>query len=279
MTDRTDDFHNLPALSDRVARLEGQVDVETRSAPRKISQWFALLALVISITVGGFQVYDHIVLRERESVASDRRVLAEYVRKITELNSNNASLFMSAQGSPMVTSIVKIHNLEKMSILGLADRVLLERPEVASFASLHVLSSEHLNLGATERAYDYAHWLLELATTAMEKSEAGRLLARTQFAPGPRQDIPNGRAQFVVAVKEIENSQTFLKGDLFSNVYGDWITAETAFGECEMAERAWNNFLEDVGDSFSRSRLVQNARHQIGAAVLSFGRCPSLQLP
>ena len=279
MTGRTDDFHYLAALSDRVARLEGQVDAETRSAPRRISQWFALLALVISIAVGGFQVYDHIVLRERESVASDRRVLADYIRNITEINSNNASLFMSAQGSPIVTSIVKIRNLEKMSILGLADRVLLERPEVASFASLHVLSSEHLNLGATERAYDYAHWLLELATTPMEKSEAARLLARTQFAPGPRQDIPNGRAQFAVAVKEIEKSQTFLKGDLFSHVYGDWISSEAAFGECEVAERLWSDFLEDVGDSSSRNLLVQSARQQVGAAVLSFGRCPSLQLP
>ena len=71
-----------------------------------------------------------------------------------------------------------------VSILGLADRILSDRPEIASFASLFVLSSEHLNLGNTVQAHKYANLAFSLAATDIEKVEARRLVARTLLRQG-----------------------------------------------------------------------------------------------
>ena len=253
----------VASVSERVARLEGQIDADIKSPTRKISQWFGLVALIISIAVGGFQVYENVVLREREAVAADRKMLAEYVRKITELNSKNASMYISAQTSPMAIAVVKIQNLEKMSILGLADRILSDRPDIASFASLFALSSEHLNLGNTVRAHEYANLAFSRAVTGMEEVEARRLVARTLFAPGKRQDIRNARNNFRQAVEKTMKMETFLKTDLLANVYIDWITAEGAFGRCEIAKEAWETFIADVGDAYRSSQVVQVTKHQI----------------
>ena len=276
MVDTQEGSSTLASDSERIARLEGQIDADIRSPTRKISQWFGLVALIISIAVGGFEVYENVVLRERAAVASDRNVLAEYIRKITELNSKNASLYFSAQNISMVNAVVKIQNLEKVSVLGLADRILSDRPEIASFASLFVLSSEHLNLGNTVQAHEYANLAFSLAATDIEKVEARRLVARTLFAPGKGQDILNARSNFRQAVDEIRMIGTFLKNELFSDVYIDWILVEGAFGRCEIAKEAWETFIADIGDTGSSSQIVQLAKDEISKAWSSSRHCPSL---
>ena len=277
--DQQESPNTTATVSERIARLEGQIDAETKSPIRRIGQWFGLVALIISIAVGGFEVYENVVLREREAVAADRRVLAEYVRKITELNSKNASVYISAQSSPMAIAVMKIHNLEKMSILGLADRILSDRPEIASFAILFTLSSEHLNLGNIVRAHEYANLAFSLAATDMERMESRRLVARSLFAPGQTQDIPNARSNFMQAANEIKEMETFLKRDLLANLYIDWITSEGAFGKCEIAEEAWETFLGDIGETGSSRQIVEISKHQIDVAWSSSRRCTSLQLP
>ena len=260
-------------ILERVANLEGRLDTEQRSLTRQFGQWMALLALIISIAVGAFQVYENTVIRERENVAKDRETLAGYVQQITELNSRVISAYYSDPNKVASQALTKTFNIEKVSILGLADNLLSKRKEIVSYASLFILSSEHLNWGNTKRAREYAELALSLATTDVERVEAKRIEARTWFAPGKSQSIARARDIFGSAIQIIESTEVLSKASMLSNVYGDWIGSEAAFGECNVAKETWRKFTDAVRNEYDGRQILNAMKSQIFAMVRNFERC------
>ena len=273
MTENLEHPSSETSVLERIAKLEGRLDSEEKSPGRKIGQWMGLAALIISITVGGFQIYENIILREREALASDRRALADYVRQITALNSKIISMYISAQTNPAVRSLAKVLYIEKRSIMGLADRLLSERKKLAGFASLFTLSAEHLNVGNTAKARQYAELAVSSATTDADRAEAQRLVARTMFAPGKGQDIPGARNTFGRAVDTIQQIDTFLRADLFANLYSDWIVSEAMFGDCETASELWQSFVNATNDGHNRRPIQDAVKAEISAALTGSKRC------
>ena len=268
-----DDAISDDSILERVARLEGRLDTEQRSLTRKFGQWIALLALVISIAVGVFQVYENIVIRERESVAEDRRTLAGYIQQITALNSRIVSAYFSTSDKTASHALAKILNVEKSSILGLADNLLLERKGIASYASLFTLSTEHLNWGNSKQARKYAESALSLANTNVERVEAKRILARTWFAPGNTQSVAHAREIFGSAVETIEAMEVLGRSSLFANVYSDWVGAEVAFGDCNLAKDAWNSFAEAIKHDYDGMQILSATKAQLAATLGNFEAC------
>lgn len=258
-------------LIERVARLEGRLDSEEQSIARRVGQWGGLVALVISITVGGFQIYQNLVLRDREAIETDRRELAGYVRQITELNTKIVTL--AAEGNPALHMIVKVLNAEKMSVLGLADRVLTKRPALGDFSSFFTFATEHLNNGSNERAHQYAEAALSAASSVPERVEAHRLIARTTFAPGGIQNIPVARAAFASALDKARDIDTYLRVGLMANLYSDWIVSEAAFGDCERARVLWKQFSRTMSDERSGTAVLRVIQQEVRNAMSQIDGC------
>ena len=222
----------------------------------RANQWMAPIALIVSITVGGFQVYDNTVLREQEKIEKDRSTFSDYVRKITELNSrlvsfqystsrddvSNSSVQSSASTAMAVKNLMQIINIEKMSILELANDLITRNPAASNYAGLIVLSLESMNSGNVERAKMYAKTASDRAKTTIEKSEALRIQALTWFTAGRPEDILKARDMFSEAI-QILTETGFMKAGLIANVYRDWISVEAVFGDCAEGRR----LLEDFG--------------------------------
>ena len=263
-------------VSERLARLEGRADAEDKSLARKLGQWIALLALTISIATGGFQVYENIILRERGEIAADRKTLAEYVRRITELNSRVASMHFSQKGNLATQVLAKTLNLEKISILGLAHDLLSKREEIASFASLITLSYEHLSFGNTARARVYSHRALLLATTDVERVVAQRIEAQTLFAPGKGQSLLRARKMFSRSLAATRNIEVFFRAELFADIYRNWILSELAFGDCEKAKELWKNFTKDMKDEYNGSQVLTMTMESIYQSMSGSRHCQLL---
>ena len=260
-------------ILERIAKLEGRLDTEQQSLSRKLGQWMALLALIISIAVGVFQVYENTILRKQEQISADRSTLAGYVQQITGLNSRLVSVFYSTSDKLAARALQKTLNIEKLSILGLADDLLSKRKEIASYAILFTLSSEFLDWGNTMQARKYAGLALALATTDVEKIEAQRITARTWFTPGKEQNIKRGREIFDSAIRAIESIKFFGKTDLFGNVYVDWISSELAIGDCTMAKEIFQRFEGTLVKEHGGVELLNLTKAQISATFGSARGC------
>lgn len=275
MSEHPDNHEAVDSIPERIAKLEGRLDTADKSWTATIGQWMALLALIVSITVGGFQVYENIVLKQREERAADRRTLADHIRRITELNSRITSTYFSTKDDWATQSLAKTLNAEKVSILRLADDLVSKRSDMTNFAISFTLSVEHFQLGNTGRAQEYAKQALSSAATDAERVEAQRIVAQTLFAPGKGQDVRAARAMFGRALDSVRRMETFLKSGLLANVYTDWILSEAAFGDCERAKASWDDFRKAVQGEYNDARTVKVTRMQLNAMLGAPARCPT----
>lgn len=258
---------------ERIAKLEGRLDTEQQSLTRRLGQWMALLALVISIAVGMFQVYETTVLRERDQIAADRLTLGSYVQRLTQIRADLINVFSSAPAT-VANDLAQTLNTERRSILGLADYLLSKQKETASYAVFFALSMEHLYWGNITQARKYAESALKLATTDVDRIEAQRITAGIWFVKGEEQNIPRAREIYNSAIREIELIQLYSKAHLFGNVYRDWIINEVIFGDCQMAKEVFQQFEETLGKERDEEVLMHR-KSQIFAA---FSRNEGCQL-
>ncbi len=79
-----------PVLA-RWARIESELDDiqdhinrEKRSVQQRISKWAGIVALSISIAVGGFTIYDNLFLGPKQRLAQDLAQLGDIISQLSE---------------------------------------------------------------------------------------------------------------------------------------------------------------------------------------------------
>lgn len=269
---------NSTDVLQRLSRLEGRLEEDERSVTKRISLWGGLVALIISIMIGGLQIYEYTVLRERESREANILQLGAFVRRITELNSELARSTLLAQ-TPEELAIVnaeaKIINSEKHSIVRLADRLVQEAPEAAGFAAFATIGFEMMAQGNNRKALSYAKAALETSQTTPEKVESMRYIARALSVPGATQDLETAREKFQEAWRLAKTEASYLRPQLVSNALVDLVISEVLYGDCDKAVSAVQNLKRDLSTE-SSPLLLQLALGEIGNGLQGNNKCPRL---
>ena len=244
-------------LAQRTAHLEGRLDADERSTPKRVAMWGGLLALVVAISTGAFQLWDGLVLREQVASETKHRELNSYVRRLMELNSHIFRLQSKTLGStpdPMAVEEINLMTTEKISIVGLADQLLSQNDNIGSFAVLYTLAFEHLNLGNNRKALAYSRKAASISQSNAEAVGAGRYIARALFSPGPIQNMEAARGEFTRTLALARNEKTSRRVGLLTSVYEDWILMEMMYtGACDTAAA----LLRDMTAEF---RIIPNSQ-------------------
>lgn len=262
----------------RLSRIEGRLEEDERSIAKRLSLWGGLVALVVSIMIGGFQIYEYTILRQREAREASIIQLGTFVRRITQLNSEIARSALLAENpreKAIVNAEAKIINSEKLSIVRLADRLLQEAPEAAGFATYATIAYEMLAQGNNDKALSYATTALEASQTTPEKAEALRYIARVLFAPGDTQDIEMARQKFEEVRQFAQTETSYLRSQLVANAISDLVIAEVFYGDCDRAVSAIQSLKQDMSTE-SSPLLLQLALGEIGNLLQGNNRCPML---
>lgn len=102
-------------LAERITRLEGRLDEDKRSTPKRVTLWAGPLALVFAILTGAFQLWDGLVLRGQGAAEAKQRDLNSHVRRLIELNSRIFRLQSKTLGPTPDPMAVEEINLEAVS--------------------------------------------------------------------------------------------------------------------------------------------------------------------
>jgi len=239
---------------------------QRKSLPARLGQWIAPLALILSMAVGGFQIYDNTVLRKQNEIASSRSSLADFVRKITEINGSLVSIQHSTSNAMAMKSLTQVLNLEKLSLLGQADSLITRQPDIASYASFMALSLEHINWGNVKRARNYVQSAYSLANTSVERVESRRVEAITWFVPSTIQDVERAQELFSDAIRNAKEIE-IIGGALTGNVYRDWIASEAADGNCGRAKGLLKALETEMKEQYNGFRIWKTVMDEIFAAT------------
>lgn len=255
--------HNL---EQRVTQLEGRLDSTERSIPKRLTMWVSLLALGTAISTGAFQLWDGLILRQQAEFEANRRELNGYVRRITELNSyiiglQGKILELKNSGShynPAVGAEIRTLNLEKLSTVRMADRLIEQHKKVGNYPAFLILAQEHLAFGESALAFTYSQKAEEVSRSNAEATMAGSSMAIALFLPGKIQDTTAARKKFKTVLQLAKN----LVYDLRLNIYRDWIIAEGNFGNCDVVEQIRNQMADDL-KTFPNKKIYEFMQKEI----------------
>lgn len=265
----------------RVTYLEGRLDSHERAVPKRLSIWVGLLALTVAISTGAFQLYDGLFLRKQAEFEENRRELSEYIRRITELNSyiirlQGQMISLGKPYNPAAAWEVKTLNIEKHSIIQLADLLIEQHEEVGSYAAFFVLAQEHLTFGNNAMALDYSHKAESVSHSNAEATEAGRYIAHALFAPGERQNKTAAREKFKKVLHLANNNKTYFRSDLLAQIYKDWISMEINFGECSAATHLLSQMADELKTLPNGSKVYISALEELKTTLGNVSNCSSL---
>ena len=266
-------------LGQRIAKLEDRFDEDKRSLSKRFSVWGGLVALVFSILIGGFQVYDFTVLRKVEAREESKLILGDYIRRISELNTMIFTNSVSADTPKKFTESIqreRIINSEKSSVVWSANRLLKEHPDAGGFAAYFTLAIEnYFWLNDTAKALIFAQEALKKSTNNSEKIESKRIISMVQFAPGDSQDIESARKSFLDA---IDNAKKAKFWNLVASTLSGLVISENNFGDCGKAKDALDDLkksLDDVNMQFQLSTALIEINHILWGNE----NCPGLLNP
>lgn len=231
--------------------------------------WVSLLALGTAISTGAFQLWDGLILRQQAEFEANRRELNGYVRRITELNSyiiglQGKILELKSSGShynPAVGEEIRTLNLEKLSTVRMADRLIEQHKKVSNYPAFLILAQEHLAFGESALAFTYSQKAEKVSRSNAEATMAGSSMAIALFLPGKIQDTTAARKKFKT-VLQLAKNQTPMVYDLRLNIYRDWIIAEEIFGNCDVAEQIRNQMADDL-KTFPNKKIYEFMQKEI----------------
>jgi hypothetical protein len=216
-------------LAERVAVVESKVEAEERSWVRRSSLLGSLLALLISILSGGYNIYDNAVVRPSQAEDDALGELRQIVGRLSEIN---WKLIEQWSGDPQRARMVQMTaNGEKVSLLDRADQIVAALGPRIGLSEYLTLAYEHLGFGDNATALRYANAAIAVAASPGLRAEAYRYKARALFAPGDTQDLDKAREAYREGLKAASGG-TMSASNAAATIYVDWLINEAAFGDC-----------------------------------------------
>ena len=261
-------------LEQRFAKLEDRFNEDKRSLLKRFSVWGGLVALVVSILIGGIQIYDFTVLRKMETLEARKIRLNGYIRRISELNILMSNMMSAKSPQDYTESYPNVRFIisEKVVVAQLADTLLQEYPEAGGFVEYITLSLENLTLGNASKALIYGQDALMRSTNNVENIEARRGIAGAQFAPGDSQDIEAARKTFLDAIDDGKVAKLW---NLVANSLSDLVISESYFGECEKAKEALRDLKTSLTDA-NMLFLLSAVLKDISYRLVGNAECPHI---
>lgn len=139
----------VDALAERVGGLEGRLE-ERIPARKLIAEYGGYIALVISILVGGWTLYDNAFLRP----IKDKKLAEDNLRtSLNNLANLSARIAKALTESPMAGS-AELASLtpQRLALLAEIEKADLKMPHVLNFADRLLLAAEYEQFGHIEKA-------------------------------------------------------------------------------------------------------------------------------
>jgi hypothetical protein len=244
---QADDKNSGPDIQHRINALENKIDKIDHDVGRRLSLWLGIGAIVISIVIGSYNIFDVFVKtpeREREAALED---LNQTLSSINDLNIKITEAHLS-MGPQKAASLGQATNLSKIFLLSRADAVAMKNPSVVSYHQLFLMSTEHLNFGNVDQSIKY----IEMAEKSQEMPPAFQVEAIRQKAKAvalrDHGNMAQARVNFRNALDIAKKGPEYMREPAALNVFSDWVSTEILYGECEQARKVAETFRDEASN-------------------------------
>jgi len=228
----------VDAIGERIAALEGRLDKkEAKGFKQHLSEYGGIMALVLSILIGAFTVYDKVVVQPQIDMAAKLDTFRENLDALVQLSARISSLdwsknSTSAQAQAQSLTPQKIALIEKIERFGEL------YPEELKFADRLMLANENELFMWHEKALAHAMKALEISIDASQAANAYWAIARLN---GKLDKLSDMRAYYEKAVNKFEVVGLSSNAAAVMQLYIQWIYMELIKNKtCSSAKKVFD---------------------------------------
>jgi len=228
----------VDAIGERIATLEGKLEKEKAKGLRQhLSEYGGILALVLSILIGAFTVYDKIVVQPQKDQSAKSDSFRKDLDTLVQLSAQVSSLYwagnpIAAQAQAQSLTPQKIALIEKIELFGEM------HPDELKFADRLMLANENELFLWHEKALIHAKKALGISIDPLQKANAYWAIARLN---GKLNKFPDMRTYYEKAISEFETVGLNANAGAVMQLYTQWVYMELVQNQtCTSAKKVFD---------------------------------------
>lgn len=269
----------IDELTERVAKLEGQVTKPQKTLFEVIAIRGGLLALAISIITGAYTIIDISFLqRERELIAFEASTRAK-LDELSALNSELAEIGVSGNLLRFQTAMNSA-SPRRLGLIQTIHSAYSEAPNIFNTADHMMLANEFASFQMPELALEHANEALSSAEQDIAIASAHTLVASLHSTPGPNFSVDAARSNYEAAVQIYENQapEMYLQSLIYARTYYLGfeynVTKDCGRGEMILSKIGADmnsGIFNSAGYRFMAEYLTQNKMSYAGPCQFDLG--------
>ena len=258
MEEQVAELDRSPVLA-RWARIESELDGiqeyvnrERRSVQIRISKWAGVAALLVSIVVGGFAIYDSVFIGPKQRRDQDLAQLRDIILQIGRVNMDVA--LRSIPGNEfMNANLGLVSNGIKLPLMSNAVKIIEEHLDHVPIFAFMAIIPELTQAQDHDRAIEFGGYARE-RTKEKEKNiaasaEFARQIANAHMGKGGNEDRENARKLYIESIEEAKTLGGAARSWIISNTIRDWSRMEAVHGNCAGSLKVFERLGTDIDRS------------------------------
>jgi tetratricopeptide (TPR) repeat protein len=242
---RRRDFSSLDSrvdeLGERIAKVEGRLS--ERTPPRKLfAEYGGYIALVISILIGGWTLYDNAILQPIKDKAQAESTLRNNLNSLGSISARIARAFSEnvLAGNAELASATP----QRLALLAEIEKAERSMPHVLNFADRLLLAAEYEQFGDIDNAL--RHVDLAKANDVYQQANSDWRRARLLGAQGRLEAMRDSYRRALDGFKTLGLKKT--APDVL-RLYGNWVGLEVGNDQCNSARNVYAQMVQDFRSS------------------------------
>jgi hypothetical protein len=267
----------VDAIAERIATLEGKLK-ENKSGGLKhhLSEYGGIVALVLSIVIGAFTVYDKLVIQpgkdevaKSDAFRSDLDTLVQLTARISSLDWVGNPAVAQAQMQSLAPQRMAL--IEKIEQFGAAN------PGSLRFADRLMLANENEFFIRHETALMHARKALEISADPLQAANAYWAIARMN---GRLNKLAEMRTSYEKAIDQFMKVGLNTSAVSIMQLYTQWVASELVQGEtCAPAKKVFNAMQAVYSKPEVWPSTKMSARSGFEAMIFQSPKTCGLMLP
>ena len=218
-------------LNKRLNSIEKKYELDKASFFTKFSRWAGILALVISMFVGAFEIHDKTFGKLLETEQAELEKVSNGIEKLSRYTQELSTLWANGKIFEFNLRVQQV-NLERSKILAEFEKIDSDIRSKLDPIKLIAIGVEYKNLNDIINASSYFSNALENSDSILIEIEGRRLLADSLSYPSKVLDKEKSQRLIQEAYEMLSDSEDIRSIGLKQGVLNNWISIEARLGDC-----------------------------------------------
>lgn len=246
--------NRLDSFAERMAAVEAVTIIEKKGVIKRASEVGGLIALVLSLALGGFTLREELVVKPQEAERQHGEALRNAISELSKIQSELNSIDWN---DPAAQNKLGSYAPRRVALLEKIRKHYKTEEDSLTFADHLLVALELMQFSKIDDARVHISAADSFASDHFQRAIVDVYEARVA---GYQQDFSKMSESFSKATEEYLSLGVQQSGlDLFST-YIEWIGYEMAFVSCESASTVHEDFLKQLASSDVWPRVRERAK-------------------